>query len=38
MSSEMVVLKISEGEIVTKWRLQPGKMLLVAQGRRERTF
>src|SRR6201996_2027062 len=29
MASEMGVLKIPEDEIVTKWRLQPGKMLLV---------
>src|SRR3974390_3784001 len=35
MASEMGVLKIPEEHIVTKWRLQPGKMLLVdlAQGR-----
>src|ERR1700727_1844015 len=35
MASEMGVLKIPENEIVTKWRLQPGKMLLVdlEQGR-----
>src|ERR1700761_2272830 len=35
MASEMGVLKIPEDQIVTKWRLQPGKMLLVAleQGR-----
>jgi glutamate synthase (NADPH/NADH) large chain len=35
MGSEMGVLKIPEDEIVTKWRLQPGKMLLVDldQGR-----
>src|SRR5512132_1107273 len=35
MASEMGVLTIPEDEIVTKWRLQPGKMLLVdlAQGR-----
>jgi len=35
MASEMGVLKIPEAEIVTKWRLQPGKMLLVdlEQGR-----
>src|SRR5579864_4247112 len=35
MASEMGVLKIPEDEIVTKWRLQPGKMLLVdlEQGR-----
>lgn len=29
MASEMGVLAIPEDEIVTKWRLQPGKMLLV---------
>src|SRR5487761_481573 len=29
MASEMGVLKIPESEIITKWRLQPGKMLLV---------
>ena len=29
MASEMGVLPIPESEIVTKWRLQPGKMLLV---------
>src|SRR6202008_2690819 len=29
MASEMGVLKIPEDQIVTKWRLQPGKMLLV---------
>ncbi|MGZ5895580.1 MAG: glutamate synthase large subunit, partial [Xanthobacteraceae bacterium] len=29
MASEMGVLSIPESEIVTKWRLQPGKMLLV---------
>jgi glutamate synthase (NADPH/NADH) large chain len=29
MASEMGVLPIPEDEIVTKWRLQPGKMLLV---------
>src|SRR5216683_4378985 len=28
MASEMGVLKIPEEHIVTKWRLQPGKMLL----------
>src|SRR5215475_12717034 len=35
MASEMGVLPIPESEIVTKWRLQPGKMLLVdlEQGR-----
>ena len=35
MASEMGVLPIPEKDIVTKWRLQPGKMLLVdlAQGR-----
>ncbi|MFL5120985.1 MAG: glutamate synthase large subunit, partial [Microvirga sp.] len=35
MASEMGVLKIPEASIVTKWRLQPGKMLLVdlEQGR-----
>src|SRR5213596_2100751 len=35
MASEMGVLKIPEEHIVTKWRLQPGKMLLVdlEQGR-----
>ncbi|WP_319797973.1 glutamate synthase large subunit [Nitrobacter sp.] len=35
MASEMGVLKIPEDQIVTKWRLQPGKMLLVdlEQGR-----
>ncbi len=35
MASEMGVLPIPESEIVTKWRLQPGKMLLVdlAEGR-----
>ncbi len=35
MASEMGVLPIAESEIVTKWRLQPGKMLLVDldQGR-----
>src|SRR5437764_5644505 len=35
MASEMGVLKIPEADIVTKWRLQPGKMLLVdlEQGR-----
>src|SRR5437764_2690841 len=35
MASEMGVLKIPEQHIVTKWRLQPGKMLLVdlEQGR-----
>ena len=29
MASEMGVLPIPEKDIVTKWRLQPGKMLLV---------
>src|SRR2546423_1615416 len=29
MASEMGVLKIPEEHIITKWRLQPGKMLLV---------
>ncbi|MEO6841398.1 MAG: glutamate synthase large subunit, partial [Bradyrhizobium sp.] len=29
MASEMGVLKIPEEQIITKWRLQPGKMLLV---------
>ena len=35
MASEMGVLKIPEETIITKWRLQPGKMLLVdlEQGR-----
>jgi glutamate synthase (NADPH/NADH) large chain len=35
MASEVGVLPISEDEIVSKWRLQPGKMLLVdlEQGR-----
>ncbi len=35
MASEMGVLPIAEKDIVTKWRLQPGKMLLVdlEQGR-----
>ncbi len=35
MASEMGVLPIPEEKIITKWRLQPGKMLLVdlAQGR-----
>ncbi|MGN6117733.1 MAG: glutamate synthase subunit alpha, partial [Nitrobacter sp.] len=35
MASEMGVIKIPEDQIITKWRLQPGKMLLVdlAQGR-----
>jgi glutamate synthase (NADPH/NADH) large chain len=35
MASEVGVLPIPEEKIVTKWRLQPGKMLLVdlAQGR-----
>src|SRR3954469_11382353 len=35
MASEMGVLTIPESEIVQKWRLQPGKMLLVdlAEGR-----
>jgi glutamate synthase (NADPH/NADH) large chain len=35
MASEMGVLTIPEDQIVTKWRLQPGKMLLVdlEQGR-----
>jgi glutamate synthase (NADPH/NADH) large chain len=35
MASEMGVLPIAEKDIVQKWRLQPGKMLLVdlAQGR-----
>ncbi len=35
MASEVGVLPIAEDEIVTKWRLQPGKMLLVdlEQGR-----
>ena len=35
MASEIGVLPISEEKIVTKWRLQPGKMLLVdlEQGR-----
>ena len=35
MASEMGVLKIPEDQIVTKWRLQPGRMLLVdlEQGR-----
>ncbi len=35
MASEMGVLPIPEDKIVTKWRLQPGKMLLVdlEQGR-----
>src|SRR5215475_3219175 len=35
LASEMGVLKIPEDQIVTKWRLQPGKMLLVdlEQGR-----
>jgi glutamate synthase (NADPH/NADH) large chain len=31
MASEMGVLKIPEEQIITKWRLQPGKMLLVEQ-------
>src|SRR5207248_6560420 len=33
--SEMGVLQIPESQIITKWRLQPGKMLLVdlVQGR-----
>ncbi len=29
MSSEMGVLPVEESSIVTKWRLQPGKMLLI---------
>src|SRR5262249_57210238 len=29
MASEMGVLSIPEKDIITKWRLQPGKMLLV---------
>jgi glutamate synthase (NADPH/NADH) large chain len=35
MASEMGVLRVPEDQIVTKWRLQPGKMLLVdlEQGR-----
>src|SRR5690606_34733576 len=35
MASEMGVIKVPEEQIVTKWRLQPGKMLLVdlEQGR-----
>jgi len=35
MASEVGVLPIPEAEIITKWRLQPGKMLLVdlEQGR-----
>nr|WP_245902049.1 glutamate synthase large subunit [Phreatobacter oligotrophus] len=35
MASEMGVLPVPESEIVRKWRLQPGKMLLVdlAEGR-----
>jgi glutamate synthase (NADPH/NADH) large chain len=35
MASETGVLTVPEGDIVTKWRLQPGKMLLVdlEQGR-----
>src|SRR3954465_5399913 len=35
MASEMGVLTIPEDQIITKWRLQPGKMLLVdlEQGR-----
>lgn len=35
MASEMGVLGIPEADIVTKWRLQPGKMLLIdlQQGR-----
>ncbi len=35
MASEVGVLPIPEEKIVTKWRLQPGKMLLVdlEQGR-----
>jgi glutamate synthase (NADPH/NADH) large chain len=35
MASEMGVLRFPESDIVTKWRLQPGKMLLVdlKQGR-----
>ncbi len=35
MSSESGVLEIPEQDIVTKWRLQPGKMLLIdlAEGR-----
>ena len=35
MASEMGTIKIPEDQIVTKWRLQPGKMLLVdlEQGR-----
>uniref|UniRef100_UPI0038F7DCE5 hypothetical protein n=1 Tax=Streptomyces galilaeus TaxID=33899 RepID=UPI0038F7DCE5 len=35
MASEMGVLAIPEDQIITKWRLQPGKMLLVdlEQGR-----
>src|SRR3954453_9309326 len=35
MASEMGALKIPEDQIITKWRLQPGKMLLVdlEQGR-----
>ncbi len=35
MASEMGVLKIPEDQIITKWRLQPGRMLLVdlEQGR-----
>ncbi len=35
MASEMGVLAIPEEDIITKWRLQPGKMLLVdlVQGR-----
>ena len=34
MASEMGVLPIPEKDIVTKWRLQPGKMLLVDLERR----
>ena len=34
MASEMGVLPIAEKDIVTKWRLQPGKMLLVDLDRR----
>ena len=35
LASEMGVLPIPEDKIITKWRLQPGKMLLIdtAQGR-----
>ena len=35
MASEVGVLPVSEDKIVTKWRLQPGKMLLIdlAEGR-----